>query len=279
MLEKINANTPDQRLFWEYDEVLADALLRETELFYQHLLEGDLSAVNFIDSDFTFVNRRLAQHYGLPDVTGQQMRRVSLPPDSPRGGFLAQASILKTTANGTSTSPVVRGNFVLTNFYGTPAPSPPPSVGSVEPDIRGKTTIREILFAHRDVATCNACHRKIDPPGFALESFDPIGRYRNRYRIKVGDEIREELVVDASGITPEGHTFRSFKEFKQLMLADKDIIIGNYIMKLLEFSTGSEIQFADRPEVGEIIARSKINDYRVRDIVVEIVLSDVFRKK
>ncbi len=279
MLNKINANTPDQRLFWEYDEVLADALLRETELFYQHLLEGNLSAVNFIDSDFTFVNRRLAQHYGLPDVTGQQMRRVSLPPDSPRGGFLAQASILKTTANGTSTSPVVRGNFVLTNFYGTPAPSPPPSVGSVEPDIRGKTTIREILSAHRDVATCNACHRKIDPPGFALESFDPIGRYRNRYRIKVGDEIREELVVDASGITPEGHTFRSFKEFKQLMLADKDIIIGNYIMKLLEFSTGSEIQFADRQEVGEIIARSKINDYRVRDIVVEIVLSDVFRKK
>ena len=152
-------------------------------------------------------------------------------------------------------------------------------MGSVDPDIRGKTTIREILSAHRDVATCNACHRKIDPPGFALESFDPIGRYRNRYRIKVGDEIREELVVDASGITPEGHTFRSFKEFKQLMLVDKDIIIGNYIIKLLEFSTGSEIQFADRQEVGEIIARSKINDYRVRDIVVEIVLSEVFRKK
>ncbi len=279
MLNKINANTPDQRLFWEYDEVLADTLLRESVLFYQYLLQRNLSAVNFIDSDFTFANRRLAQHYDLPNLKGQQMRLVSLPPDSPRGGFLAQASVLKTTANGTSTSPVVRGNFVLTNFYGTPAPSPPPSVGSVEPDIRGKTTIREILSAHRDVATCNACHRKIDPPGFALESFDPIGRYRSRYRIKVGDEIREELVVDASGTTPQGDKFASFTEFKQLMLADKDIIIGNYIMKLLEFSTGSEIQFADRQEVAEIIARSKINDYRVRDIVVEVVLSDIFRTK
>lgn len=279
MLNKINANTPDQRLYWEYDEVLADTLLRESQLFYQHIMSENLSASNFIESEFTFVNRRLAQHYQLPPVQGQYMRKVQLPGDSPRGGFLTQAAILKTTANGTSTSPVVRGNFVLTNFYGTPAPSPPPSVGSVEPDIRGKSTIREILAAHRDVLTCNTCHKKIDPPGFALESFDPIGQFRERYRIKIGNEIRQELVVDASGETPRGISFSGIKEFKQLMMDDKDIILGNYIRKLIEFGTGSEIQFADREELAQIVARAKFNDYRVRDIMHDIVMSKIFREK
>ena len=279
MLHKINANQPDQRLYWEYDELLGSVLLKESELFFSYLIKENLSGTNFIDSDFVFVNRRLAQHYQIPNVLGQHFRKVQLPDGSPRGGILTHASILKTTANGSSTSPVIRGNFVLTNFYGTPPPSPPPSVGSVEPDIRGKSTIREILAAHRDVTACNVCHREIDPPGFALESFDPVGRFRHRYRLQVDGDIREELVVDSSGVTPSGKEFDGIQEFKRHLMDDKDIILGNFISNLMEFSTGAQIQFADREEVRKIIELSKKNDYPVRDILHAVVQSEIFKKK
>ena len=152
-LDKVNATTPDAGLYPEFDELLAEAIPLEPELFFSELIRENLSLTNLIDSDFTFLNRRLATLYGIPDVKGQQFRRVELPADSPRGGVLTQAAILKTTANGTTTSPVMRGNFVLTNFLGTPPSPPPPDVGSVEPDTRGSTTIREILAAHREVET------------------------------------------------------------------------------------------------------------------------------
>ena len=279
MLHKLNATSPDQRVYWEFDEVLSASLLEETEMFYKYLIDENLSATNLIDSDFVFVNRRLARHYDLPPVQGQHLRKVTLPVDSPRGGVLTQASVLKTTANGSNTSPVVRGNYVLTNLYGTPPASPPPTIGSVEPDIRGKSTIREILAAHRNVASCNHCHKSIDPPGFALESFDPIGTYRDRYRVRIGDVIDQTLQVDPSGTTATGKKFTGINEFKKLMLEEKDLIIGNYIEKLVEFSTGSEIQFADREEVHGILTRVSENGYRLRDIIHEVVLSDLFQQK
>ncbi|MEM7476332.1 MAG: DUF1592 domain-containing protein, partial [Planctomycetota bacterium] len=155
-LYKIHANTPDQRLYWEYDELLGASLVQETELFFASLIEDNLPAENLIDSNFTFLNRRLAEHYRIHGVKGQQFRRVPLPKDSVRGGVLTQASVLKTTANGSLTSPVIRGNFVLSNFLGVPPPPPPPSAGSIEPDTRGTKTLREQLAAHRDVASCNS---------------------------------------------------------------------------------------------------------------------------
>ena len=162
-------------------------MARETELFLAALIDENRGVGHLIDADFTFANRRLAEHYGLPGVAGQRMRRVALPADSPRGGLLTHASVLKVTANGTTTSPVPRGNFVLANLLGQPPAPPPPGIEGLEPDTRGTTTIREQLTAHRANPVCASCHRVIDPPGFALESFDPIGGFRTSYRASGGE--------------------------------------------------------------------------------------------
>ena len=216
-------------------------------------MKENLSLCNLIDSDFTFVNRRLAEHYGIPGIEGQAFRKIQLPQDSPRGGVLTQAAILKTTANGTTTSPVTRGNFVLTNFLGTPPSPPPPGVGSIEPDTRGQTTIREILTAHRKIESCNQCHREIDPPGFAMESFDPIGGFRTYYRasggeLKFGDLTvaappRQGPPVDPSGVTADGKDFSGIDEFKRLLLDQKEPVARNFISQLVVYATGGEIEF------------------------------------
>jgi hypothetical protein len=204
------------------------------------------------------------------------MRRVELPADSPRGGVLTQASVLKSTANGTTTSPVTRGNFVLSNLSGTPPAPPPPDAGSIEPDTRGKTTIREILAAHRNIETCAKCHREIDPPGFALESFDPIGRFRTKYRIT---RFREGLPVDASGVTADGKKFSGIREFKKLLLAKNEQIARHFISRLVVYSTGGEIQFADREELDAIVDRTRDAGFPVRTIIHEVIKSKMFRNK
>ncbi len=291
-LYELNLTTPDERLYPEYDDLLHHSIQQETELFFAELIAGDLAARNLIDSDFTFLNRRLAEHYGIPGVVGQQMRKVSLPEDSPRGGLLTQASILKITANGTTTSPVFRGNFVLSNLLGQPPNPPPANAGSVEPDTRGATTIREILAKHREIETCNVCHRAIDPPGFALESFDPIGGYRNRYRSTgegdpphttlYGRPILEYLngpPVDAAGTTPEGKTFAGIEEYKRLLLEQEDQIARHFLSQLIVYATGAEIGFADRDEVAQMAAHSRESGYPVRAMIHQITQSSLFREK
>ena len=239
-LHDINNTTPDKNLYPEYDELLGQALVRETELFFTELLVRDLGVANLIDADFTFLNRRLATHYGIEGIQGQHFRKVQLPSDSVRGGVLTQASILKLTANGTVTSPVKRGNFVLARLLGQPPDPPPPNVGSIEPDTRGTTTIRETLAAHRDIETCNRCHRVIDPPGFALESFDPIGGFRTRYRATLGGAsaaqafltgrgYKSGLPVDPSGVTADGTTFSDISDFKRILQAQTDQVARNFI--------------------------------------------------
>lgn len=289
LLNKINVTVPDDGLYPEFDETLGDALPRETRLFFAHLIKENLSVANLIDSNFTFVNRRLAEHYGIDGVVGQEFRRVSLPEDSLRGGILTQAAVLKTTANGTTTSPVTRGNFVLTNFLGTPPSPPPPSVGSIEPDTRGQTTIREILAAHRDTESCNQCHRAIDPPGFALESFDPVGGYRTFYRATGGERTFGDYTVklpykrgpdvDPSGNTAAGKSFADIGEFKRHLLDDQDIVAKNFVSQLVMFSTGGEIKFADRDVIEQIMAESKPKDYPVGDLIHAVVQSRLFREK
>ncbi|MEM7012227.1 MAG: DUF1588 domain-containing protein, partial [Verrucomicrobiota bacterium] len=240
---------------------------------------------------FTFLNRRLAEHYGIPGIEGLEMRKVQLPEDSPRGGLLTQASVLKVTANGTTTSPVMRGAFVLENLLGRPPAPPPPGVGAIEPDTRGATTIREELAAHRNVKSCSSCHRHIDPPGFALENFDPIGGYRTRYRASEGEfpnhmlhgrnvwEYKLGLPVDASGVSAEGAAFDGIREFKQLLMAEEEQVARHLISQLIAYSTGAEIQFADRDELERIVARTQENDFGVRGIIHEIVQSQIFRNK
>jgi hypothetical protein len=288
-LYKVNATTPDEGLYPEYDELLGDAIPKEPEWFFTELMNENLSLANLIDSDFTFVNSRLATLYSIPDVQGQQFRKVELPEGSPRGGVLTQAAILKTTANGTTTSPVMRGNFVLTNFLGTPPAPPPPAVGSIEPDTRGKTTIREILASHRDIETCNKCHREIDPPGFAMESFDPIGGFRTHYRISGGESTfggftasrppKQGPPVDASGVTADDKEFSGIEEFKQHLLEQQEQVARNFTSQLVVYSTGGQIQFADREEIEAILNHTRENDFPVRDILHEVVQSKLFRNK
>ncbi|MGC6459383.1 MAG: DUF1592 domain-containing protein [Akkermansiaceae bacterium] len=291
-LEDIDATTPDEKLYPEYDDVLRQAMLEETRRFFSELIREDLGVGEFIDSDFTFLNRRLAEHYGISGVEGLDFRKVTLPAESPRGGLLTQASILKVTANGTNTSPVPRGSFVLGNLLGTP-PSPPPSgVGAVEPDTRGATTIREELAAHREMESCSRCHREIDPPGFALESFDPIGGFRTRYRSTgqgdrtskklFGRSVREYrlgLPVDASGETSEGEPFAGIREFKRLMMSKEDQLARHFLNQLIAYSTGAEVQFADRKERDQLLEQARRNEYGIRGMIHAVAQSKMFGNK
>lgn len=289
-LEKIDATTPDAYLYPEYDDVLRRAMLAETRLHFRHLVDEDLSIANLIDSDFTFLNRRLAEHYGIPGVEGEQMRKVKLPADSVRGGVLTHAAIAKVTANGTVTTPVKRGNFVLTNLLGQPPNPPPPGVGSIEPDTRGATTIRETLARHQSVKACAVCHRRIDPPGFALESFDPVGNFRTRYRRSKG--VKRTAVtgqrflhkdytpgqpVDCSGQTEDGFEFRGIRDFKRHLMKSQKQVARNLVSQLTTFATGAEIQFADREDVEAILKRHEDSGFPLQQLIYEVVRSRMFR--
>ena len=289
-LELIDATTPDKYLYPEYDDVLRRAMLAETRLLFRHLIDEDLSIVTLIDSDFTFLNRKLAEHYGIPNVEGEEMRKVMLPPRSVRGGILTHASIAKVTANGTVTTPVKRGSFVLTNLLGLAPNPPPPGVGSIEPDTRGATTIREILAKHQTVEACAVCHRRIDPPGFALECFDPVGTFRTRYRISKGvkrtadvglrflhKDYKPGLQVDCSGQTGDGFTFTDIRDFKQHLMESKEQVGRNLVSLLITFATGAEIQFADRQEVEAILHRHEAANYPLRRLIHEVVRSRMFQ--
>ena len=289
-LYELRATSPDAGLYPEYDDRLGQAMAQETELFLAELIAEDRGVDHLIDADFTFVNRRLAQHYGLPGVAGQQMRRVTLPADSPRGGLLTQASVLKVTANGTTTSPVPRGNFVLANLLGQPPAPPPPGIEGLEPDTRGTTTIRDLLTAHRANPVCASCHRRIDPPGFALESFDPIGGFRMKYRATGGETTFGDFsvplpyvdgpAVDASGVTPAGEAFAGIEDYKRLMLQnDVEQVARHLASQLLVYATGAEIEFADRDTVEQVVARTGDDGYPIRTMIHEVVQSDLFRSR
>jgi hypothetical protein len=291
-LYELKATLPDAGLYPEYDDRLGQAMAEETELFLAELVAEDLGIDHLVTADFTFLNRRLAEHYGVADVTGQEMRRVALPTDSPRGGLLTHASVLKVTANGTTTSPIPRGNFVLSNLLGRPAPPPPPGVAGLEPDTRGTTTIREQLDAHRNNAVCASCHRTIDPPGFALESFDPIGGFREQYRVTGGScqpdfgtpfhacPPTDGPSVDTSGMTPTGKAFAGITEYKTLLLDEElDAMARHLTSQLLVYGTGAETGFADRDTVLSINASLSDRGYPVRSVIHEVIQSDLFRSR
>ncbi len=293
-LRKIQVNTPDELIYPDYylDDLLTESAGEETQVFFAELLRGDLPARNLIASDFVMVNERLAAHYGLTGVEGVALRRVALPPDSPRGGLMTQASVLKVTANGTTTSPVLRGAWIMERILGRPSPPPPPDIPAIEPDTRGATTIRQILDKHRHQASCAVCHEKIDPPGFALESFDVMGGWRDHYRGIGGTEFVEglghngqkfafhrALLVDSSGAMADGRPFNDIRSFKQLLLADEPQIARNVTRQLMIYATGAPVRFGDRPEIEHILQVAAPSQYGVRTLIREIVQSRLFLQK
>ncbi|HMJ89556.1 MAG TPA: DUF1592 domain-containing protein, partial [Candidatus Acidoferrum sp.] len=250
-LRRISATSPDAALYSDYylDDLLEESALAETRAFFTELLKADLPARNIVESDFAMLNERLALHYGLPAKEGAKLRRVALPKETVRGGLMTQASVLKVTANGTTTSPVMRGAWIMERILGQKPPPPPPSVPAVEPDIRGATTIRDQLAKHRTQETCNACHAKIDPAGFALESFDVLGGWRERYRA-MGDKPEKGIAksgqkfefhygptVDASGALPDGGKFSDVRELKRLLLGNERQIARNLAQQLTVYAT------------------------------------------
>ena len=262
------------------------------EFFYE-LVRANLPARTIVDSDFAFLNERLAQHYGVPGVQGVKMRRVSLPASSPRGGLMTQASVLKVTANGTTTSPVVRGVWISERILGQPPPQPPASVPAVDPDIRGAVTIRQQLEKHRADESCAACHRKIDPPGFALENFDVMGGWRDRYRAESPDADPEKgfgingwafafhyaLPVEAGGQLADGRKFDDIRSFKQLLLRDERAIARNLARQLTIYATSAPVRFADRAAIETVLQRAQGDGFGVRTLIHEIVQSDLFLNK
>ena len=294
-LRKVDDTSPSTTLYSDYyiDDALQESALAETRLFFADLLANDRPARNVVDSDYTFVNDRLAAHYGIAGVTGVAMRRVALPPGSPRGGLMTQASVLKITANGTSTSPVLRGKWVRERIMGLDVPPPPPVVPAVEVDIRGAVTIRQQLAKHRADPTCAACHAKIDPPGFALESFDVMGGWRDRYRATAEDgdvetgfgkngwplAFRYALPVDSSGQLPDGRTFQDIRDFKRLLLTNETQIARNVARQLAVYATGAPVRFADRAAIEQILQGAQADHYGVRTLVHLLVQSDLFQNK
>jgi hypothetical protein len=292
-LRLIAANDPDRKLYPEFSKYLQDSMVAETHAYFRELLDGNLTADHLVKSDFAMLNERLAAHYGIKGVSGSQIRRVQLPRGCPRGGFLTQAAILKVTANGTTTSPVPRGAFVVDRLLGQPPAPPPPNIPAVEPDVRGATTIREQLDRHRNHAACAGCHAKIDPPGFALEEFDVIGGRRDRYRslgkgdpaprggidpfIGIGFKLGPK--VDASGVLPDGRKFGGVVEFQALLAADRDRLLANLARQLAVYSTGRGVSFADRDEIAAVVAAANKGGGGVRTLLHELVRSKLFRAR
>jgi hypothetical protein len=288
-LRDIDATAPEYRLYPEWDEMLRESMVKETHLFFEHVLREDLPLTNFTTSDFTFLNERLAKHYGIPGVSGLHMRKVNLPKGSHRGGVLTMASVLKVTANGTNTSPVTRGAWVLDRILGTPPSPPPDGVPAVEPDIRGATTMREQLAKHREIGACAGCHKRIDPPGFALESFDVIGGWRDHYRsVGKGEAVtidgRRMMYakgpkVDPSDVLNTGEKFAGIDEFKAILMKNPDKLARGLAKHLLIYATGAVPTANDTAALDALVSQAKSKQYGFRSLIHAIVQSDAFRMK
>ena len=274
-LVDISETDPDRKLFREYDVIVQDAMLAETRAFMDHLLEQNRPVAELISADYTFVNERLARFYDLPVDAGGDVQRVSLAGDV-RGGLLTHGSILKITANGNDTSPVLRGVWVSTHLLGRQIPGPPENVPAVEPDIRGATTIRELLAKHTSDASCAACHRQFDAPGFALENFDAAGRWRDHYPMQKGKRLVDGPVVDPSAATLRGEEFKTFEQYRNLLAKQPEVLATNLVSQWLRYATGTPVDFADRSTIGSIVDSAAAGQYRFASLLHQLIASDAF---
>lgn len=278
-LRMVGMFPPDKKLYPDYDDWLQKSMILETTSYFREVLDKNLSLREFIDSDWTMVNARLAEHYGMSNVDGDQMRRVVLNPGDHRGGLLTQAAVLSLTSDGTRHRPVHRGKWVLESIMGKSPPPPPANVKPIEPTpaTQPKATIRMKLDAHKSDVNCASCHQKIDPLGFAFDNYDAIGRWRTEEVLNDGAGANPK--VDASGVLADGRKFADAGEFKKLLLGDLDKFNAAFIEKLAMFGMRRTMTVADRDQLAKIAQQSKSADYRVASIVEALVLSDLFQNR
>jgi hypothetical protein len=262
---------PDFQNFPDFDDNLRQAMRRETELFFGSIIKEDRSALDLLNADYTFVNERLARHYGIPNIYGTDFRRVQIT-DPARRGLLGQASILTVTSMPNRTSPVNRGKWILTNLLGTPPTPPPPGVPALKENEAGnkKLSVRERMEAHRADPTCAGCHKVMDPLGFSLENFDAVGQWRN--------------TDDGSKIDPSGMLFNGAKvngpvELRSALTANPEIFTGVLTERLMTFALGRGVEYSDMPAIRAILKDAARNDYRFSSIVLGIVKSTPFDTK
>lgn len=277
-----NQPPPRQAARVFYAEDLPASMKAEARLFFRHLLEKNGPVTDFLDSDYTFVDKKLAALYGLPEKDKLRLadgfRRVSLEGNHQRGGVLGMAGVLTVSANGVETSPVTRGVWVSENLLGILPPPPPDEVPEIESDVSGATTIRERLLKHAADKTCAECHRKIDPLGFGLETFDPIGRWRTKYPATKKDGPTPK--IDASGEFPSGETYADFREFKKILAGQrKDLFTRHLVSKLLSYATGRHMEVVDDYGIEDIVEKVRDEDYGLGTLVVTSLTSGIFRSR
>jgi len=278
-LSLINFTEPDPRMFRDFDILVQQSMLDETHQFLQTMIDENLSVGNLIDSDFTFMNSRLARFYKIDGVASDDLQRVSLKPEHHRGGVLTHGAVLKVTANGTTTSPVIRGLWVSERLLGVHVPPPPENVPAIEPDIRGAKSIRDMLAKHRADDSCASCHVKIDPPGFALENFNPAGQWRNSYYVGKWKKKSPPKKIDASYDMPDGRHFENLEAFQKLVLAKPDALARNVAAKLITYGTGTPVTFADRYAVEQIVEKSAESNYGFKSLITAVASHRVFLNK
>ncbi|MEL7267181.1 MAG: DUF1592 domain-containing protein, partial [Planctomycetota bacterium] len=292
-LRKVHDTSPDRYLFPEYfsDSFVVESCVAETQSTFTEMLRNNLSARTVVESDFLMINQRMAEVYGIQGIKGMKIRRVSIGPESPYGGILTQSSVMKVTANGLTTSPVLRGVWVMDRILGKPPSPPPPGAGSIEPDTRGATTVRELLALHSRSESCATCHASIDPPGFALESFDVMGSWRDHYRsFETGETVdlkvalrnvryKQGLAVDAAGVTEDGQAFADIHQFRKHLLQQEEQVARNLAGRFLTFATGAGVSFADRDTIQQILRATKDDGYPIQSLLRQVILSNTFRSK
>jgi hypothetical protein len=271
-LRDVGANPPAPMIFLEYDDHLEVSMRGESEAFFSHILHNDLSVLNFIRSEIVTINERMARFYGIPGVKGDHFRAVRVPEGIKRGGVLTQASILAVTSNGTRTSPVSRGVWVLERLLGDPPPPPPPNAGDIPPGVPGldRATVRERLQIHREQPQCAHCHNKIDPLGFALENFDGSGQWRDREAARP---------IDARARLPGGGEFVGIGGLQDELLKRQDQFFHCLAEKLYTYALGREVGYADEPTIRSAVQHMKQNRYTLRSLIHHIVSSEAFRSK
>jgi hypothetical protein len=259
------------RIFPDFDDNLRQAFRQETELFVDSILREDRSVLDLLHANYTFLNERLAKHYGIPHVYGSRFRRVPLDEASWRGGLLRQGSFLTVTSYATRTSPVLRGKFILDNLLGVPPPPPLPDVPALKDNtVDGSLSVRERLAEHRRDATCAGCHNLMDPLGLSLEKFDAVGRRRS---------AEGGRTIDASGGFPDGSSFADVQGLEAALLRRPELFVGTFAEKLMTYALGRGVEYYDAPTTRAIVRESRAGNFRISSIILGVVKSQPFQMR